>query len=291
MTVLALDLGATKLAAALVADDGRVLRTARRLTPGTDVVAECVTVLREVAGDEPVRAVGIGSAGPVDAASGTVDPVNIPQLRGVRLVDAIVAAFGGVPVTLAGDGSCMALGEQRFGAGRGVPNMLGVVVSSGVGGGLVLGGQLVTGRTGNAAHLGHMVADPQGEPCPCGGRGCVETVSSGPSAVRWAQAHGWAGADGQALAVSVRDGDPVALAAVQRAGTALGVALASAAALADVDLVVLGGGFAAVGASLWAAARAAIATHARMSFVRGLRLIPAELGAQAGLVGAAALVL
>lgn len=290
-TVLALDIGGTKLAAGLVDPDGRVLRSARCPTPSSGVVDACVALLREVAGDEPVTAVGIGSAGPVDVVAGTVDPVNIPQLRGVPLVDGVAEAFGGVRVRLAGDGSCMALAEQRFGAGRGVADLLGVVTSTGVGGGLVLGGQVVTGRTGNAGHLGHIVADPEGVDCPCGARGCVETIASGPSSVRWARAQGWTGADGEALGVSARAGDPVAVSALERAGRALGLAFATTAALVDLELVVLGGGFAAAGEPLWAAARAAMAPHARMSFVRGLRLVPAELGAAAGLVGAAALVL
>jgi glucokinase len=291
VTVLGLDVGGTKLAAALASDDGRLLRTARLPTPRTDVLAACLSVLHEVARGADVHAVGIGSAGPVDVGTGTVDPVNIPQLRGVPLLAGVAAAFGGAEVQLAGDGACMALAEQRFGAGRGTPNLLGVVVSTGVGGGLVLDGQVVTGRTGNAGHVGHMVADPAGEACPCGARGCLETIASGPSAVRWAQAQGFSGADGADLAASARAGDPVAVAAVARAGTALGQVLASAAALVDVELVVLGGGFAAAGEPLWTAARTAISQHAAMSFVRGLRLVPAELGPDAGLVGAAALVL
>lgn len=291
MTVLALDIGGTKLAAGLALPDGQVLRSARRPTPATGVLDACVALLRQVAGDEPVTAVGIGSAGPVDVLSGTVDPVNIPQLRGVPLVDGVSRAFGGAPVRLAGDGSCMALAEQRFGAGRGVPDLLGVVTSTGVGGGLVLGGQVVTGRTGNAGHVGHIVAEADGEHCPCGARGCVETIASGPSSVRWARAHGWTGTNGEALGVSARAGDPVAVAALERAGRALGLAFATTAALVDIELVVLGGGFAAAGEPLWAAARAAMAPHAAMPFVRGLRLVPAELGGAAGLVGAAALVL
>ncbi len=290
MSVLGLDVGGTKLAAALVADDGTLLRTARCATPGTDVLAATVGVLREVAGDERPRAVGIGSAGPVDATAGTVTPVNIPQLHGLPLVAGVAEAFGGVPVRLAGDGACFALGEARRGAGRGVPDLLGVVVSTGVGGGLVLDGQVVTGRTGNAGHLGHVVSDPDGEPCPCGARGCLETVASGPSSVRWARRHGFTGTDGQALAVAALAGDPVAVAALERAGRALGLALASAAALADLDLVVVGGGFAAAGAPLWSAARRALTPHAVMPFVRGLRLVAAELGEHAGVLGAAELV-
>ena len=102
----------------------------------------------------------------------------------------------GVPVRLAGDGICMALGEHWRGAGRGASFLLGMVVSTGVGGGLVLDGVPYHGRTGNAGHVGHVVVELDGQPCPCGGHGCVETVASGPWMTRWALANGWAAPPG-----------------------------------------------------------------------------------------------
>jgi glucokinase len=295
MAVLALDVGGTKVAAALVGSDGVVLRTARRPTATEDVWGACTAALQEVAQDEQISAVGIGCAGPIDVQAGTVSPLNILSWREFPLVDSVAREFPGADVRLGGDGACMAMGEYRFGAGRGVPNVLGVVASTGVGGGLVLGGQLVAGRSGNAGHIGHVVVEPGGAACACGGVGCLEAVASGPSAVRWARERGWLGTDlgtdAAALAADARAGDEVAVAALARAGVGLGQAFASAAALVDLDLVVLGGGFAAAGPPLWAPMRAAVDEHARLSFISELRVVPAALGASAGLVGAAALVL
>lgn len=289
MAVLGLDVGGTKLAAALVEADGTVLRSATAPTPERDVWAATRALLDGVAGEHRPTAIGIGSAGPIDRDAGTVSPLNIPDWRRFPLRQAVQQAHPGLPVRLAGDGGCIALAEHRFGAGRGTPDLLGVIASTGVGAGVLRGGEVVHGRTGNAGHLGHLVVDAGGQDCACGGVGCLETVASGPSAVRWAQAHGWEGDDGKQLADAAAAGDLVPVAALQRAGTALGQAFASAAALLEVDLVVLGGGFSQAGEALWQPLRAAVRRHARLDFTRELRVVPAELGPAAGVVGAAAL--
>ena len=160
----------------------------------------------------------------------------------------------GVPVRLAGDGICMALAEHWRGAGRGANFLLGMVVSTGVGGGLVLDGVPYHGRTGNAGHVGHVVVEPDGQLCPCGGRGCVETVASGPWMTRWALANGWAappGADAVTLAEAADAGDPVARQAFHRGATALAAMIASVGAVCDLDLVVIGGGVANSGRTLF----------------------------------------
>lgn len=286
---LALDVGGTKLAAALVDGDGRVIRSARRPTPATGVWDDVAALLGEVRGSAEVRGVGIGCGGPIDPAVGTVSPVNIPAWVRFPLRDLVEALVGDAPVVLANDGVCMALGEQRHGAGRGFPDLLGVVVSTGVGGGLVAGGRPVTGRSGNAGHVGHVVVEPDGDRCSCGGRGCLETVTSGPNLVRRARRRGWAGDDAAELAAAARAGDGVARDAFRRGGLALGRALASVAAVCDVDLIVLGGGVADSGELLLGPAREALAEHARLGFLHGVRVVPASLGPDAGLVGAAAL--
>jgi glucokinase len=199
----------------------------------------------------------------------------------------------GVPVRLAGDGICMALAEHWRGAGRGANFLLGMVVSTGVGGGLVLDGVPYHGRTGNAGHVGHVVVEPDGQLCPCGGRGCVETVASGPWMTRWALANGWAappGADAVTLAEAAYAGDPVARQAFHRGATALAAMIASVGAVCDLDLVVIGGGVANSGRTLFDPLEAALADYAGLSFIRGLRVVPAALGGDAGLIGAAALV-
>jgi glucokinase len=199
----------------------------------------------------------------------------------------------GVPVRLGGDGLCMALGEFHHGAGRGAQSMLGMVVSTGVGGGLVLDGAPYDGLTGNAGHVGHVVVDVDGEPCACGGRGCVESIASGPRMVRWAHEHGWnapAAASAKELAAAAAAGDEVAMAAFRRGAAAVAAMIASVGAVCDIDLVVIGGGVAKAGALLFDPIRERLPAYARLSFLRGLRVVPAELGGEAGLVGAAALV-
>lgn len=297
--ILALDIGGTKIAAGLVDDDGRLSYTATRPTPSGrgaevvwSVVAELIDDVLEHAGGR-VAAVGIGSAGPVDVRCGTVSPINISGWQGFALRDRVAAALPGVAVKLGGDGVCMALGEHRHGAGRGTRSMLGMVVSTGVGGGLVLDGVPWQGRTGNAGHVGHVIVDPVGPPCRCGSRGCVETIASGPAMVRWALSNGWkpeaSSADAKALGAAAEAGDPVALRAYRRGAEALAVMIASVAAVCDLDVVVVGGGIAKSGPLLFDPLQVALAERARLDFLTGLQVVPAELGGDAGLVGAAAL--
>jgi glucokinase len=298
---LALDIGGSKIAAGLVDPAGVLVHTATRPTRGDQgaerawsVVAELIDDVLRVGG--PVGAVGIASAGPVDLIAGTVSPVNIDSWRGFSLRDRVAAAVPGVPVRLGGDGVCMALGEHRRGAGRGARSLLGMVVSTGVGGGLVLDGDPYLGRTGNAGHIGHVVVDhAQGPACRCGGQGCVEAIASGPAMVRWALANGWApasgppGADAQGLAAAAAAGDPIPAQAFSRGAAALAAMIASVAAVCDLDLVVVGGGVAESGVVLFGPLRTALTGYAGLDFLAGLRVVPAELGRDAGLVGAAAL--
>src|SRR5277367_2027310 len=299
MLTLAVDIGGTKIAVGLVDSAGELVHTAVEPTPKDQQAEHVWGVLDQMIADAAraanggVRAVGIGSAGPIDAAAGTVSPVNIVSWQGFPLRDRVAAVMPDVPVRLAGDAICMALGEHWRGAGRGANFLLGMVVSTGVGGGLVLDGRPYHGRTGNAGHVGHVVVELDGQPCPCGGHGCVETVASGPWMTRWALANGWAGspgADAVALADAAESGDPVAVRAFQRGATALAAMIASVGAVCDLDLVVIGGGVANSGRTLFDPLEAALANYAGLSFIRGLRAVPAALGGDAGLIGAAALV-
>ncbi|MFD5828968.1 ROK family protein [Lentzea sp. NPDC060358] len=291
--VLALDFGGTKIAAALVDADGAVVRSARVPTPAADVWDAVVSLVSSVVGGSEVSGVGIGSAGPLDAVAGTVSPINVPSWQAFPLRSSVASLFPGVRVELAGDGVCMALGEHWRGAGRGCAHMVGLVVSTGVGGGLVLNGRSFGGRTGNAGHIGHVVVEPDGLPCTCGGRGCVETVASGPRMVAWARRAGWRapdGADAALLAAAALAGEEVPLAAFERAGAAVGMAIAGAAAVCDLELAVVGGGVAQAGELLFEPVRRALKAHAGLSYLAGLEVRAAELGGEAGLVGAAALV-
>jgi len=299
MLTLTIDIGGTKVAVGLVDDAGELVHTAIRPTPKDQEAEQVWVVVRQMIADMitvaggAIGAVGIGCAGPIDLAAGTVSPVNIPGWRGFPLRDRVAAAVPDVPVRLAGDAVCMALGEHWRGAGQGVGFLLGMVVSTGVGGGLVLNGVPYQGRTGNAGHVGHVVVELDGQPCSCGGRGCVETVAAGPWMTRWAVANGWAappGADAAVLADAAAAGDPLALKAFHRGATALAAMIASVGAVCDLDLVVIGGGVAKSGRTLFDPLRAALVDYAGLSFIRGLRVVPAALGGDAGLIGAAALV-
>jgi glucokinase len=297
MTVLALDAGGTKIAAGVIDDHGEVLSHATRPTPLDDpelAWQSVVDAAEEALDGRQVDGIGVACAGPVDSAEGTVSPINVPCWKNFPLAAKLRAKFPDIPVELAGDGVCMALGEHWIGAGRGSVFLVGLVVSTGVGGGLVLNGRPYRGRTGNAGHIGHVVVEPDGQPCSCGGRGCVETVAGGPHLVRWARQRGWRApdnADAAHLAASAMTGDEVALSAFNRAGRAVGIAIAATAALCDLDLAVIGGGVAQAGDLLLDPVREALADHAKLSYIDRVRVVPAELSAKAGLVGAAALVI
>ncbi|MEU0501601.1 ROK family protein [Nocardia sp. NPDC005998] len=290
MMVLALDIGATKFAVGVVYA-GRQVRDVRRVdVPRESVWSACRELLREVAGDATVSAIGIGSAGPVDVRTGMTSPLNIPEWKwGFPIVAEVQRLFPSAAVRFAIDGACLALAEHHVGALRGVPNGLAMTVSSGIGGGIIADGRVVLGRTGNAGHVGHIVVPGWDVPCECGGVGCVEAIASGMSSVRWAREQGWRGETGAGLAKAAHSGDEIALAALHRAGTALGTAIASAASTLDIDRVVIGGGFAQSGEPLWEPLRAALIRHAGLDFLHDLRVVPSRITNGATLVGAGVL--
>jgi glucokinase len=302
---LALDVGGTKLAAGVVDAGGRLMTWARTPTPaGLDAEALWRTVsalldgVLAEAGLEPadLAGVGCGCGGPMEWPAGVVSPLNLPGWRAFPLRDRLTAKLPGLPVRVHNDAVCVAAAEHWRGAGRGRSSMLGMVVSTGVGGGLVLDGKLINGASGNAGHIGHIVVDPVDGPiCGCGGRGCVEAIARGPALVGWAQAQGWRPGYREATARELADdaahGHPVGLAAMRRAGRALGIGIASAASLCDLEVVSVGGGLSQAGPLLFDPLHEALRAHARLDFTRRAQVVPAALGQSAGLVGAAALIL
>ncbi|MEE1786281.1 ROK family protein [Streptomyces sp. SP17BM10] len=300
----AIDIGGTKIAGALVDDDGQLHHRTQLPTPAEDPAEAVFATVRKVldalttSPDWPdVTAVGIGSAGPVDLVEGTVSPVNIPGWRGFPLLAEVAAhpavATRRMPVHLAGDGVAMAAAEHWRGAARGAANALCLVVSTGVGAGLVLDGSVRPGPSGNAGHLGHITVELDGAPCPCGSRGCLEGIASGTAIARRALAEGWqpAGKDRSARAVAeaAAAGDPIALASFDRAAQALAAGIAATATLVDLDRVVVGGGVAAAGELLFTPLAHHLTRYAALPYVRDLDVRHAELGTDAGLIGAAAL--
>lgn len=300
---LAIDVGGTKFAAGLVEPGGRVISWAQTATP-QELDAEqlwrtldaLLTRVLTEAGVDPatgLAGVGCGCGGPMEWPAGKVSPLNIPAWQAFPLRDRLAERFTGLPVRLHNDAICLAAGEHWRGAGRGRTTMLGIVVSTGVGGGLVLDGRLINGATGNAGHIGHVVVDPDGPPCVCGGQGCVEAIARGPALAAWAQAQGWRPGQPQVTAKDLADdaaqGHPIGLKAMRRAGHALGIAIASATDLCDLEVVSIGGGLSQAGSLLFDPLEEALRRHVGLDFARDVVVVPAALGQSAGLVGAAAL--
>ena len=192
---LAIDIGGTKIAVGLVDDDGELAHHAQLPTPDGDaeaiwaVVDSLVTEALAAAGGH-VRGVGIASAGPIDLPTGTISPINITAWQRFPIVERVTGLVG-APVRLGGDGLCMALGERWRGAGRGAHFLLGMVVSTGVGGGLVLDGAPYDGRTGNAGHVGHVVVEPDGHPARAAAAAVWRRLRRGPHMAQWARENGW----------------------------------------------------------------------------------------------------
>ncbi|MET3806679.1 glucokinase [Nakamurella sp. UYEF19] len=299
---LAIDIGGTKFAAGLVTELGEIVSSRRIRNPqGHDpealfaALTEVIDSVLHAAGIEPegplpLPAIGIATAAPMDRDAGTVSPVNIPAWRGFALRDRLVERYG-LEVRMFGDAVAVAVGEHWRGAARGRRNVLGMVVSTGVGGGVIIDGKVVTGTTGNAGHIGHISVDPFGPKCVCGGIGCLEAIASGTNIAAWARAHGSDAPDAVALADAARRGDPVALATFRRAGEAIGLAVAGAVTLLDLDVVVIGGGVAAAGSLLFDPIADAYSRYAGLGYASSPRVVPALLGGDAGLIGAAAAVL
>jgi glucokinase len=200
-------------------------------------------------------------------------------------------------VRIHNDAICVAVAEHWRGAGTGVDNVLGMVVSTGVGGGLILGGRLIDGASGNAGHIGHMIVHEQEPVCACGAVGCLEAIASGPNLSAWAHRQGWREnfprdqRTGLDLVEDARRGDATALSAMHRAGRALGIGIASATTLCDLEVVAIGGGLSQAGPLLFDPLEASLRERVGLDFARGVRVVPASLGQESGLVGAAALIL
>jgi glucokinase len=276
--VWALDIGGTKLAAAVVDRSGSVLSEDRAPTDGRggaeSLFGSVVTLLGSVAGTAGVSpaAIGVGCGGPMSAAGLTVSPLNIPAWREFPLRDRLSAHFG-VPVAVDNDAKALALGEGWRGSAQGARDYLAMVVSTGVGGGIVLDGRLLDGGAGNAGHIGHVIVDPLGRPCPCGARGCLEAQVSG-------------------TALRAASGRPAAEATVEtriRCGRLVGRAVASVANLLDLRLAVVAGSVAlGFGEPFFTAAQQEADRLARIEFARGLRIVPTGCGPHGPLLGAAA---
>jgi glucokinase len=306
--MLGIDIGGTKTAAGIVTREGQALSFHVEPTPqGADAEALLAFVVqvaeRACAGyRDQVAAVGVGCGGPMVYPAGDVSPLFIPAWQAFPLRARLAEALG-LPVTLDNDANAFALGEALFGAGRGARYLLGIVASTGVGGGIVADGQVFHGATGNAGHIGHTIVSAEGPRCSCGAMGCLTAYASGTGLVARAR-DGIAGGKsttlaalpgnmliGKAIAEAAARGDTFAALLMREAGIALARGIADAANLLDLERVILGGGLMQSGEILLAPLRAEFRERARLPFTRDLEIRIASAGREAGVVGAAALCL
>jgi glucokinase len=273
--VLAVDIGGTKLAVAVVDDDARLSFRSSTPTPRGDDPEHLFATLAALISPIPladVAACGVGSGGPMRGHGELVSPLNIPAWRDFPLRRRL-AELTGLPSYVDNDAKALALGEGWQGAAAGVQDYLAMVVSTGVGGGIVLDGRLLDGADGNAGHIGHVIVVPGGRRCACGAYGCLEAEASGTS-------------------IAAITGQPAAAAGpdmIARTGRLVGQAVASVANLLDLRLAVVAGSVAlGYGEPFFAAAQAEIDRLARLSFSLGTRIVRGGLGADGPLVGAAA---
>ena len=306
---IGVDMGGTKLLAGAVDSQlsvhHRVQRSMNRLDQSylLDVVVEAVEETSEGAGGE-VDAVGFGIPSLIDQRTGTaVLAVNLP-LKDVRFADVMTERLG-LPVFVDNDANLAALAEHRAGAARGASEAVVLTIGTGVGGGLILRGQLYRGAIGAGAELGHLVIDLDGPPCQgaCPSRGCVEALASGTAlareALRTARERPESGL-GRALAAGrelegplvtelAHDGDQAAIDVIELIGTRLGVAIASLVNIFNPEVVVVGGGVIGAGELLLGAARAEMLGRALPPSRDVVEIVPAAFGVEAGMIGAAAL--
>lgn len=304
--VLGIDIGGTKLAAGVVSPEGRALSYVREPTPANldaeGLLAFTVSLAeraRKESREQP-EAVGIGCGGPMVFPEGVVSPLHIPAWQDFPLRARLEEALG-LPATLDNDAKAFALGEAIFGAGRGARCMLGMVVSTGVGGGIIVDGRLLDGASGNAGHVGHVIVSTRGPRCYCGATGCLTMYASGTglaARARDALRHGTASAladlasdevTGESIVAAAAGGDALAMRLIRDAAYALARGIASAANLLDLDRVVIGGGVAQAGDLLFGPLREELRRRACLAFSRDLDVRQAALGREAGVVGAASL--
>lgn len=309
---IGIDVGGTKILAGLVDADGHVVHQARRQSARNDptsvlnTICEVVTELGDASEDDVV-AVGLGIAGPVDAERSTV--FYAPNLGWPQVpVRDLLTDRVGLPVIVENDGNAAAWGEFVAGAGTNVKDLTVITVGTGIGGGIIINGELLRGAHGAAGEIGHMNAVPNGRPCGCGRNGCWEQYASGNALVREArtlaaerrQEAGLLlslgdgtpeGVQGVHVTAAAREGDPVAQEAFAVVGTWLGRGLADLSSILDPGAFVIGGGVSEAGDLLLNSARATLAE--KLTVGRSRRPIPevrlATLGNEAGLIGAAAL--
>ena len=310
MTVLAIDIGGTKLAAGIVGSAGRILARGEVPTLAAEGpervlnrvlrLAENVLATPGVSADA-IQRIGIGCAGPVDRQGGLIlNPPNLPGWVRIPLVEHIEKALGR-PTVLENDANAAALGEFRYGAGKGASSLVYLTVSTGIGSGIILDGKIWHGVKDGAGEVGHMTLLPDGPVCGCGNRGCLEALASGPSIARRAREALATGqpsrlrAAGDFTAADVvhlaQEGDAIAAEVWNETVEYLGLGVAAIVTILAPERVVIGGGVSQAGDFLFVPLRREVRRRVKLVAVESVPILPAALGPDVGILGAAAVAL
>jgi glucokinase len=287
--VIGVDVGGTKILAGVVDAGGELEERREQPTPTAsreELLGALDGLVDELRLAGEVAAVGFGLPSRIDWRAGrAVASVNIP-LSGFDFRDRMNERFG-LPVGIDNDGNAAAIAEWKWGAGRGASDLVMLTLGTGIGGGLVLGGKPYRGSTGMGAELGHIVVEHDGPPCPCGGRGHLEAVASGRAADARARELFGPEADARELIRRARAGEPIAADALEEIGEKLGSGIGSLVNIFDPELIVVGGGFAEAGELVLGPARTRARAEALSPAGERVQIVPAALGGDAGLLGAA----
>lgn len=309
--VLAIDLGGTKITTAIVSGDGQVIAKERRLTLAeerqTSVINQLLSATDHLLSSKNIDSselggISIAAAGGIDIERGLVtSSPHLPGWHDVPLRDMVKDKYR-VNTFLLNDASAAALGEHRFGAGKGVNNLVLLTLGTGIGGGIIIDGKLYNGPSGSAGEIGHMTVDVNAPRCICGNIGCLEmfvsgTAMAGEAKKRIAQGENSSLVEmaagkieeitAEEIGTAAREGDSLALDITQKAATYLGVGMVNIVNIFNPEMIIVGGGLSALGDLMLDTARKVVEERAFPVSAQAVRIVPAELGDEAGVRGAA----
>jgi glucokinase len=300
---IAVDIGGTQIRAACYAEDKQIPTTIKRIStqgPDSTPLERLIHLLDSIWPEGNVSGLGVAAPGPLDPFQGIViNAPNIPGWENLPLQHHLEERFN-TPVALGNDANLAALGEWKFGAGRGFHHLVYITVSTGIGGGVIVDDRLLLGERGLAAELGHVTILPDGPICSCGQRGHVEAMASGPALARWAQQEIQNGAtsilpkdkelSAKDIGAAAKQGDQVAIAALTRSGYYLGLALANYLQIFNPSVIIIGGGVSQTGRFLFDPLKSTLRDHVMSpDYMKTLTITTAALGDDVGLMGALAL--
>ncbi|GAA0180807.1 ROK family protein [Clostridium sediminicola] len=305
--VIGIDLGGTKISGVLSNLNGKIMYKHTIPTNAYEgeqaVLDRIIGVIDKVILDsnanlEEIKAIGIGSPGPLNAKTGVIIETSNLPFKNFQLIQPIKERFN-IPTFLDNDANVATLGEHMFGAGKGTENMIYVTVSTGVGGGAIINGKIFRGNTNNALEVGHTTIDVDGPTCNCGNKGCIEAYSSGTAIARLANEavqkgestslNNYEKITAKEVFVEAEKGDSVAKAVLDLSLNYLGVFIANLITTFDPEMIVIGGGVSMAGKIVFDKINEVVKVRCLKQMAESCKIVPAGLGTDAGIVGAAAL--